>query len=289
MSMHMITIFLNIFNFSSFYLLSPNSLYNVPYELNINTDNNKCVMASVCGSVLVAITTRITQCVLPSHYNNSGFHIVSILIASTTQETSTSYKSPNNSDLSIQYSLVPIHSDGTTVRLRESVLIRPDQPQKFANVHKVFGASNVTKLLNELQAHQREDAVNSLAYEADMRLRDPVYGCVGVISLLQHQLRQLQMDLSCAKSELSKYQNLGITGHGLIAAAATATHHHQQNFGINLIGGGVGSRDHPFHHQFFPSNQQQVIRSFDGENGYDASSLLAMNVSASIGHLSQFQ
>ncbi|PON38307.1 Lateral organ boundaries domain containing protein [Parasponia andersonii] len=79
----------------------------------------------------------------------------------------------------------------------------PDQPQKFANVHKVFGASNVTKLLNELLPSQREDAVNSLAYEADMRLRDPVYGCVGVISLLQHQLRQLQMDLSCAKSELS--------------------------------------------------------------------------------------
>ncbi|KAK1314507.1 LOB domain-containing protein 6 [Acorus calamus] len=81
----------------------------------------------------------------------------------------------------------------------------PDQPQKFANVHKVFGASNVTKLLNELHPMQREDAVNSLAYEADMRLRDPVYGCVGVISLLQHQLRQLQIDLSLARSQLSKY------------------------------------------------------------------------------------
>ncbi|KAK1319655.1 LOB domain-containing protein 6 [Acorus calamus] len=83
----------------------------------------------------------------------------------------------------------------------------PDQPQKFANVHKVFGASNVTKLLNELHPMQREDAVNSLAYEADMRLRDPVYGCVGVISLLQHQLRQLQIDLSLARSQLSKYQS----------------------------------------------------------------------------------
>ncbi|PPS04761.1 hypothetical protein GOBAR_AA15892 [Gossypium barbadense] len=113
----------------------------------------------------------------------------------------------------------------------------PDQPQKFVNVHKVFGASNVTKLLNELHPSQREDAVNSLAYEADMRLRDPVYGCVGVISLLQHQLRQLQMDLSCAKSELSKYQSLGITGHaGLIAAAAAATATTHQNLGINLIG-----------------------------------------------------
>ena len=169
----------------------------------------------------------------------------------------------------------------------------PDQPQKFANVHKVFGASNVTKLLNELHPHQREDAVNSLAYEADMRLRDPVYGCVGVISVLQHQLRQLQMDLSCAKSELSKYQNLGITSHGLIAAAAAAAtatatthnhHHHPQNLGINLIGGG---RDHHYHHQFFPREQQQMIRTFDATNNYDAS-LLAMKVSASIGQLSQF-
>ncbi|KAJ6900003.1 LOW QUALITY PROTEIN: LOB domain-containing protein 6 isoform X1 [Populus alba x Populus x berolinensis] len=174
----------------------------------------------------------------------------------------------------------------------------PDQPQKFSNVHKVFGASNVTKLLNELHPSQREDAVNSLAYEADMRLRDPVYGCVGVISLLQHQLRQLQIDLSCAKSELSKYQNLGITGHAgsliaAAAAAATATatthhHHHPQNLGINLIGAGGGSRDHHYHHQFFPKDQQQMMRSFDAGNNYDAS-LLAMNVSASIGQLSHFQ
>jgi hypothetical protein len=151
-----------------------------------------------------------------------------------------------------------------------------------------------------LHPSQREDAVNSLAYEADMRLRDPVYGCVGVISLLQHQLRQLQMDLSCAKSELSKYQNLGINGHAgsliaAAAAAATATatthhhHHHPQNLGINLIGaGGGGSRDHHYHHQFFPRDQQQMMRSFDSGNNYDAS-LLAMNVSASIGQLSQFQ
>ncbi|KAK1393619.1 LOB domain-containing protein [Heracleum sosnowskyi] len=81
----------------------------------------------------------------------------------------------------------------------------PDQPQKFANVHKVFGASNVAKLLNDLPATQREDAVNSLAYEADARLRDPIYGCVGLISILQHKLKQVQMDLFNAKKELSAY------------------------------------------------------------------------------------
>ncbi|XP_010444719.1 PREDICTED: LOB domain-containing protein 36-like [Camelina sativa] len=81
----------------------------------------------------------------------------------------------------------------------------PDQPQKFAFVHKVFGASNVAKLLNELASNQREDAVNSLFYEAEARLRDPVYGCVGLISILQHRLKQLQHDLENAKKELATY------------------------------------------------------------------------------------
>ncbi|XP_027911978.1 protein ASYMMETRIC LEAVES 2 [Vigna unguiculata] len=172
----------------------------------------------------------------------------------------------------------------------------PDQPQKFANVHRIFGASNVTKLLNDLHPHQREDAVNSLAYEAEMRLRDPVYGCVGVISLLQHQLRQLQMDLYCAKSELSRYQNLSTitTNHTLMASESAAAfhHHHHQNNNTTTTTNTFG-RDHHYHfhhHQFFPRDHQhqQVARTFDGGNNYDAS-LLAMNISASLGQLNQLQ
>ncbi|KAK6923011.1 Lateral organ boundaries, LOB [Dillenia turbinata] len=81
----------------------------------------------------------------------------------------------------------------------------PDEPQKFAYVHKVFGASNVAKLLNELNAAQRKDAVDSLAYEAEARLRDPVYGCVGYISVLKQRLQQVQNDLDIAKKELATY------------------------------------------------------------------------------------
>lgn len=81
----------------------------------------------------------------------------------------------------------------------------PEEPQKFANVHKVFGASNVTKLLNELPPHQREDAVSSLAYEAEARVKDPVYGCVGAISVLQRQVHRLQKELDGAHAELLRY------------------------------------------------------------------------------------
>ncbi|KAG9445070.1 hypothetical protein H6P81_016410 [Aristolochia fimbriata] len=77
-----------------------------------------------------------------------------------------------------------------------------DDPHKFAIVHKVFGASNVSKMLQELPIHQRADAVSSLVYEANARVRDPVYGCVGAISYLQNQVSQLQMQLAVAQAEI---------------------------------------------------------------------------------------
>eukprot|EP00250_Pteridium_aquilinum_P009593 c18779_g2_i1 orf=1-636(-) len=97
----------------------------------------------------------------------------------------------------------------------------PDQPHKFANVHKIFGASNITKLLNELPPHQREDAVNSLAYEADARVKDPVYGCVGAISVLQRQIAQLQQELAMAHSDLARIGSTGNTTGTLLAGPST--------------------------------------------------------------------
>lgn len=60
----------------------------------------------------------------------------------------------------------------------------------------------MTKILNELLPHQREDAVNSLAYEAEARVRDPVYGCVSAISFLQRQVERLQKELDAANADL---------------------------------------------------------------------------------------
>ncbi|XP_004491980.1 LOB domain-containing protein 25-like isoform X2 [Cicer arietinum] len=87
----------------------------------------------------------------------------------------------------------------------------PEEPQKFANVHKIFGASNVSKLLNEVQPNQREDAVNSLAYEAEARIKDPVYGCVGAISVLQRQVIRLQKELDATNADLIRYTCTDIT------------------------------------------------------------------------------
>ncbi|KAK3157380.1 hypothetical protein QOZ80_2AG0120840 [Eleusine coracana subsp. coracana] len=72
----------------------------------------------------------------------------------------------------------------------------------FAAVHRVFGASNVSKLLNHLPEEKRIDAVLTVCFEAQARLRDPVYGCVSHIFALQQQIVSLQSELNCIQNHL---------------------------------------------------------------------------------------
>uniref|UniRef100_A0A0E0JQG2 LOB domain-containing protein n=1 Tax=Oryza punctata TaxID=4537 RepID=A0A0E0JQG2_ORYPU len=82
----------------------------------------------------------------------------------------------------------------------------PHEPHKFAAVHKVFGASNVSKMLLEVGEAERADAASSLVYEANLRLRDPVYGCMGAISMLQQQVNALEAELEAVRTEIFKHR-----------------------------------------------------------------------------------
>ncbi|VAH97767.1 unnamed protein product [Triticum turgidum subsp. durum] len=70
----------------------------------------------------------------------------------------------------------------------------------FAAIHKVFGASNVSKLLAHLPIADRAEAAVTVSYEAQARLRDPVYGCVAHIFALQQQVMTLQAQLASLKA-----------------------------------------------------------------------------------------
>jgi len=58
----------------------------------------------------------------------------------------------------------------------------------FAAVHKIYGASNVSKLLSHLPIQNRSDAATTISYEALARVHDPIYGCVAHIYALQQQV-----------------------------------------------------------------------------------------------------
>ncbi|XP_073394691.1 LOB domain-containing protein 25-like isoform X2 [Physcomitrium patens] len=101
----------------------------------------------------------------------------------------------------VDRSLVP------SARARISIIIQPlhqfgtSDSKKRGGTLQVFGVANVTKMLHELPPPHREDCVNSLAYEADAGVQDPVYGCVGAISVLQQQT-QLAIATSAIKTSL---------------------------------------------------------------------------------------
>lgn len=80
-----------------------------------------------------------------------------------------------------------------------------DDPKKLSSVHEVFGASNVSKVLEELEPSQREAAANSLAYEAEHLLRDPVHSSLRQICSLKQQMNQIRADTENTKKKLAAY------------------------------------------------------------------------------------
>nr|KYP71955.1 LOB domain-containing protein 11 [Cajanus cajan] len=75
---------------------------------------------------------------------------------------------------------------------------------KFVGVHKVFGASNVIKMIQMVEERKREDAVKAMVYEATARLRDPVYGSAGSIYQLQKMIQELKAQLESMKTQVSE-------------------------------------------------------------------------------------
>ncbi|XP_058198724.1 LOB domain-containing protein 15-like [Rhododendron vialii] len=99
----------------------------------------------------------------------------------------------------------------------------PLEPYRFAAVHRVFGASNVSKMLMEVPESKRTDTANSLVYEANVRLRDPVYGCMGAISALQQEVDLFQAELNATRTEILRYRYREAANNNNVIASVGAS------------------------------------------------------------------
>ncbi|CAM0911936.1 unnamed protein product [Alopecurus aequalis] len=75
-------------------------------------------------------------------------------------------------------------------------------PHRYACVHRVFGASNVARLLQSLPVEERGQAAETMAMEAQWRVGDPVYGCTGIINRLQEEILAAQCELARTQAQL---------------------------------------------------------------------------------------
>ncbi|KAK2657412.1 hypothetical protein Ddye_010464 [Dipteronia dyeriana] len=140
-----------------------------------------------------------------------------------------------------------------------------DQPLKFEKVNEVFGAKNVAKLICELDVHLREDAVNSLVYEAEAWLRNPVYGCDAIISDLLAKLKKAETDLHDAKKKLAPYS--GLRAKMPVSKSQLVMPQQQQLVNtpsvVNVCGEcssmGLVIREQPSEHQHHQQQEDQLL------------------------------
>ncbi|KAI3806826.1 hypothetical protein L1987_22741 [Smallanthus sonchifolius] len=93
-----------------------------------------------------------------------------------------------------------------------------DHQRQFQNAHKLFGVSNITKIIRDLDPSQKDEAMRTIIYQADVRAHDPVGGCYRIIRELQRQI-----EFSRAELEIVLHQLTFCRTH-----AHNQNHHHDQ-------------------------------------------------------------
>ncbi|XVF12012.1 hypothetical protein REPUB_Repub08aG0077900 [Reevesia pubescens] len=81
-----------------------------------------------------------------------------------------------------------------------------DQTKIFQNAHKLFGVSNIVKILKSLDPSQHSEAMRSIKYQANVRDRFPVYGCLGIIRQLYYQIQLLEEEYHAVLAQLEMYR-----------------------------------------------------------------------------------
>ncbi|KVH98822.1 lateral organ boundaries domain-containing protein [Cynara cardunculus var. scolymus] len=83
---------------------------------------------------------------------------------------------------------------------------RPEHTEIFKNAHKLFGVRKILRILEKIDPSQKTEAMRSIIYQANMRDRFPVHGCLGEIYHLQYQIRQAEKELYAVLSHLHFYK-----------------------------------------------------------------------------------
>ena len=103
-----------------------------------------------------------------------------------------------------------------------------ERSREFQAVHKVFGVSNVTKIVkNIVDDEDRRKAVDSLVWEACCRQKDPVLGPYA-------EYRKVYDELKMYKSQASAYKSLsGLVGWNSNSAGNINVHNGMVNGMVN--------------------------------------------------------
>ncbi|KAG6487621.1 hypothetical protein ZIOFF_056211 [Zingiber officinale] len=88
-------------------------------------------------------------------------------------------------------------------RLHPRPYFPANDQHKFLNAHRLFGVSNIIKIIANLDPVQRNDAMRTIIFQSDMRAQDPVGGCYHIVDDLERQIRHCLAELHLVHRQLS--------------------------------------------------------------------------------------
>ncbi|GAB2225526.1 hypothetical protein Droror1_Dr00006322 [Drosera rotundifolia] len=121
-----------------------------------------------------------------------------------------------------------------------------DRQKQFLNAHRLFGVSNMTKILQGLSPQQQQIAMSTIIYQSDARATDPVGGCYGIIKDLQRQITYRKAELDLVLQQLSRRKQESAVAAGMMP------HYNYVNNIQNNIDAHFTHNDHYFHQREDP-------------------------------------
>ncbi|KAL5055051.1 hypothetical protein RYX36_035733 [Vicia faba] len=116
-----------------------------------------------------------------------------------------------------------------------------NKSKEFQAVHKVFGVSNVTKMVTGCEEADRKKVVESLIWEAFCRQKDPTNGSLGVYKRVYNEYRKVFEELRMLKDQnqlLQMQSNQGLISTKPISDSNGMDFHpllHHQNNGGGIM------------------------------------------------------
>ncbi|XP_075665098.1 LOB domain-containing protein 22 [Castanea sativa] len=78
-----------------------------------------------------------------------------------------------------------------------------DRQRQFLNAHKLFGVSNITKIIKNLNQPDKDEAMRTIIFQSDVRANDPVGGCYRIIRELQRLIEYNKAELDIVLHQLA--------------------------------------------------------------------------------------
>ncbi|MED6216989.1 hypothetical protein PIB30_013464, partial [Stylosanthes scabra] len=170
-----------------------------------------------------------------------------------------------------------------------------DRQRQFLNAHKLFGVSNITKIIKFLDPHDKDQAMKTIIFQSDMRANDPVGGCYRYIQELQAQIEFYRAELDLVLQQLAMFRaqaqhhqqaqaqhlynqtatsnvNVSIHGDEAMSAADPLTLYNSSGGGV-VIGGGNGVNHYHYLQQVVPHDQYMMMQEVNDSSSNNGTPL----------------